>query len=45
MSEYLLFVIAALQFGILWELRKICQHVDTSRRIAYVQHFGEAPSD
>jgi len=43
--EIFLIVIAALLLGIIWQLDKIRQHVDTTRRIAWIQHFGDPPSD
>jgi hypothetical protein len=44
-TEIFLLVIAGLLLGILLQLDKIRQHVDTTRRLAWIAHFGDPPSD
>jgi hypothetical protein len=43
--DYGLMVIMALLLGIIWELDRIREHIDTLRQIVSNQQFGEPPSN
>jgi hypothetical protein len=44
-TDAILIAIAVLLLLILYRLNKIGRHVDTIRRIAWKQMFGQAPKD